>query len=208
MSSAVAKVCTKHHLHTVHLISASYSRSFPALIDSGTNANFMNQAFAAELGLSSLLLFQFLKVTALDGCLLCTVTHYTSEVWLTFPDSHAEKINCHLFNSSQEVFNKAKATSLPPHQTNDCAIDLLPGTSPPKRRLYSVCSPVNVRPWMNMLTVLSRQESFVLLLHQPGKDSSLSLRRTCLSACLPVCTPSFLSHPVLNCCKRYSLSWT
>ena len=39
------------------------------------------------------------------------------------------------------VFSKAKATSLPPHRPYDCAIDLLPGTSPPKGRLYSLSEP-------------------------------------------------------------------
>ncbi len=37
-----------------------------------------------------------------------------------------------------EVFNKSRASSLPPHRPYDCAIDLLPGTSPPKGRLYSL----------------------------------------------------------------------
>ncbi|XP_041810033.1 uncharacterized protein lrfn4b [Chelmon rostratus] len=41
----------------------------------------------------------------------------------------------------KEVFNKARATSLPPHRPYDCAIDLLPGTSPPKGRLYSLSAP-------------------------------------------------------------------
>lgn len=35
----------------------------------------------------------------------------------------------------------AKATSLPPHRPYDCCIDLLPGASPPKGRLYSVSAP-------------------------------------------------------------------
>ncbi|KAI3354114.1 hypothetical protein L3Q82_018667 [Scortum barcoo] len=38
----------------------------------------------------------------------------------------------------REVFNKAKATSLPPHRPYDCAIDLQPGTTPPRGRLYSL----------------------------------------------------------------------
>ncbi len=39
------------------------------------------------------------------------------------------------------VFSKSRATSLPPHRLYDCAIDLLPGTSPPKGRLYSLSGP-------------------------------------------------------------------
>nr|XP_046235229.1 methionine-R-sulfoxide reductase B3 isoform X1 [Scatophagus argus] len=41
----------------------------------------------------------------------------------------------------KQVFSKAKATSLPPHRPYDCAIDLLPGTSPPRGRLYSLSGP-------------------------------------------------------------------
>ncbi|KAI3359440.1 hypothetical protein L3Q82_002948 [Scortum barcoo] len=40
-----------------------------------------------------------------------------------------------------EVFNKVKATSLPPHREWDCAIDLLPGAPIPKARLYSISGP-------------------------------------------------------------------
>eukprot|EP00064_Thunnus_orientalis_P011665 superscaffoldBa00001704_g11696 len=39
------------------------------------------------------------------------------------------------------VFSKAKATSLPLHRPYDCAIDLLPGTSPSKGCLYSLSQP-------------------------------------------------------------------
>ncbi len=39
------------------------------------------------------------------------------------------------------VFSKSRAASLPPHRPYDCAIDLLPGTSPPKGKLYSLSAP-------------------------------------------------------------------
>ncbi len=45
------------------------------------------------------------------------------------------------YHDFREVFSKAKATSLPPHRPYDCAIDLLPGTSPPRGRLYSLSAP-------------------------------------------------------------------
>ncbi len=41
----------------------------------------------------------------------------------------------------KEVFSKARATSLPPHRPYDCTIDLLPGASPPKGRLYLLSGP-------------------------------------------------------------------
>lgn len=40
-----------------------------------------------------------------------------------------------------EVFSKARATSLPLHHPYDCAIDLLPGTTPPLGWLYFLFGP-------------------------------------------------------------------
>ncbi|XP_041926577.1 uncharacterized protein LOC121690215 [Alosa sapidissima] len=50
---------------------------------------------------------------------------------------------CHLSTwiSRCSVFSKACATSLPPHRPYDLAIDLLPGTSPPRGCLYSLSPP-------------------------------------------------------------------
>ncbi|KAI3359301.1 hypothetical protein L3Q82_002818 [Scortum barcoo] len=45
------------------------------------------------------------------------------------------------YHDLQEVFNKTKATSLPPHRPWDCAIDLLPGAPIPKARIYSISGP-------------------------------------------------------------------
>ena len=45
------------------------------------------------------------------------------------------------YHQLKEVFNKVKATSLPPHRPYDCAIELIPGSTIPKRRLYSVSGP-------------------------------------------------------------------
>ncbi|XP_073522176.1 uncharacterized protein [Phyllobates terribilis] len=38
--------------------------------------------------------------------------------------------------SYADVFNKKEAETLPPHRPYDCPIDLLPGTSPPRGRIY------------------------------------------------------------------------
>jgi hypothetical protein len=45
------------------------------------------------------------------------------------------------YHDLQEVFSKSRAASLPPHRPYDCAIDLLPGKSPPKGKLYSLSVP-------------------------------------------------------------------
>ncbi len=39
------------------------------------------------------------------------------------------------------VFSRSQATSLPPHRPYDCSINLLPGTMPPRGRLYSLSAP-------------------------------------------------------------------
>ncbi len=41
----------------------------------------------------------------------------------------------------QAVFSRSRATSLPPHRPYDFSIDLLPGTMPPRGRLYSLSAP-------------------------------------------------------------------
>ncbi len=44
-----------------------------------------------------------------------------------------------VYHDFHRMFSRAKATSLPPYQSYDCAINLLlPGTSPPKGCLYSL----------------------------------------------------------------------
>ncbi len=40
-----------------------------------------------------------------------------------------------------EVFSKKKASQLPAHRSVDCAIDLLPGTTPPKGRIFPLSQP-------------------------------------------------------------------
>lgn len=45
------------------------------------------------------------------------------------------------YRDLKEVFIKSRAASLPPHRPYDCAIDLVPGMSQPKGRLYSLLVP-------------------------------------------------------------------
>lgn len=40
-----------------------------------------------------------------------------------------------------QVFSKRRASELPPHRSYDCAINLLPGTIPPRGELYSLSGP-------------------------------------------------------------------
>ena len=45
------------------------------------------------------------------------------------------------YTDFREVFSKVKANSLPSHRPYDCAIDLQPGSSPPRGRLFSLSTP-------------------------------------------------------------------
>ncbi|XP_016115469.1 tripartite motif-containing protein 16-like [Sinocyclocheilus grahami] len=53
----------------------------------------------------------------------------------------------------KEVFSKSRAASLPPHRPYDCAIDLVPGTSPPKGKLYSLPVPEREKKPVNLSNV-------------------------------------------------------
>uniref|UniRef100_A0A8K9X149 Gypsy retrotransposon integrase-like protein 1 n=1 Tax=Oncorhynchus mykiss TaxID=8022 RepID=A0A8K9X149_ONCMY len=45
------------------------------------------------------------------------------------------------YHDLRTVFSRSRATSLPPHRSYDCSIDLLPGTTPPRGRVYSLSAP-------------------------------------------------------------------
>lgn len=45
------------------------------------------------------------------------------------------------YHDLRAVFSRSRATSLPPHRPYDCSIDLLPGTTPPRGRLFSLSAP-------------------------------------------------------------------
>lgn len=77
----------------------------------------------------------------------------------------------------KEVFSKSRAASLPPHRPYDCAIELLPGESPPKGKLYSLSVPERGL-WRDTSLILWHLDSFVLPLLQRGRGSSLWERRT------------------------------
>lgn len=45
------------------------------------------------------------------------------------------------YHNLSEAFNKINASKLPPHRASDCAIDLLPGSTPPKGRIFPLSQP-------------------------------------------------------------------
>lgn len=70
------------------------------------------------------------------------------------------------------VFRRSRATSLPPHRPYDCSIDLLPGTMPPRGRLYIPCLRLNVRLWRSISLSLSPLRSLSRPPLPPGRGSS------------------------------------
>lgn len=72
-----------------------------ALVDSGADESLLDWELAKSLNLKVVLLDQPLEASALDGRLLCTVTHRTEPMVLVIDQEHREQISFHLFNSAQ-----------------------------------------------------------------------------------------------------------
>ncbi len=60
-----------------------------------------------------------------------TLTQGNSEV-VHVPSQYADLL---------EAFSKVKATELPPHRSSDCSIELIPGSTPPKGRIFPLSQP-------------------------------------------------------------------
>ncbi|KAI2657474.1 Transposon Tf2-9 polyprotein [Labeo rohita] len=139
-----------------------------ALVDSGEEGNFLDINLAHSLKIPKVELSQPISVVALNGQPLPSVTHTTVSLRLITSGNHSENIDFLLTDSPSApvvlghpwlnehmdlsnvpceyldlkgVFSKSRAASLPPHRPYDCAIDLLPGTTPPKGKLYSLSTP-------------------------------------------------------------------
>ncbi len=78
-----------------------------------------------------------------EGChAACLLSACPSVSCSVFQDEHMDLSNMPSeYRDLKGVFSKSRAASLPPHRPYDCAIDLLPGTSPPKGKLYSLSAP-------------------------------------------------------------------
>ncbi|KAI2660882.1 Retrotransposon-derived protein PEG10 [Labeo rohita] len=107
-----------------------------ALVDSGAEGYFMDFDLACHLHVPIIPLTHKISVNALNGQTLPDITHTTGQ---------NEPVNLSnvpkQYLDLKEVFSKSSAASLPLHRPYDCAIDLLPGTSPPKGKLYSLSAP-------------------------------------------------------------------
>lgn len=193
---------------SVHLRWPGSAVSCQALIDSGAEGSFVDEAWAREQGIPLIELKDSTPVYALDGSILARVRCATVPVSLTVSGNHRETISflifhspytpivlghpwlvehnpqinwsigsilswnlsCHMkclvsafpvvssvsvfqeepgdlfgvpeeYHDLRAVFSHSRATSLPSHRSYDCSIDLLPGTTPPRGRLYSLSAP-------------------------------------------------------------------
>ncbi|KAG1934069.1 retrotransposable element [Pimephales promelas] len=113
----------------VHLQWSSSSVSCSAMIDSGAEGNFVDEEWARQQGIPLTCLKHSTPLFALDGSSL--------------PREEAGDLSGvpEEYHDLREVFSRSRATSLPPHRPYDCGIELLPGTTPPRGRLYSLSAP-------------------------------------------------------------------
>lgn len=72
-----------------------------ALIDSGAEQSFIDEALARELEVPLIALREPLRVSALNGKLLAEVTHCTQEIQLVLSGNHVEKISLFLFKAPE-----------------------------------------------------------------------------------------------------------
>ncbi|KAM9452535.1 uncharacterized protein ACWYII_047030 [Salvelinus alpinus] len=193
---------------SVHLRWTGSAASCSALIDSGAEGCFMDEAWARKHDIPLRELGRITPMFALDGSSLPSIRYETLPLTLTVSGNHSETISflifcspvtpvvlghpwlvchnpsinwssnsilswnvsCHVkclmsaippvssVPSTQEepgdvtgvpeehhdlrtVFSRSRANSLPPHRSYDCCIDLHPGTTSPRGRLFSLSAP-------------------------------------------------------------------
>ncbi|KAK3517074.1 hypothetical protein QTP70_003299 [Hemibagrus guttatus] len=122
-----------------------------ALIDSGAAVNLIDGALVEELGIPTFPCVPSLRITAIDSQPIGEgyLKHQTKllEFQALQDFLHGEVTPAahghlpHPYADFKEVFSEEGAACLPSHQVWDCAIDLLPNTSPPKGRIYPLSLP-------------------------------------------------------------------
>ncbi|KAI2647590.1 Transposon Tf2-6 polyprotein [Labeo rohita] len=112
------------------------SRSCSALIDSGAEGNFIDEDWALQHGVPLQELVDPLPVYALDGSVLSKILRVTIPEELDDLSGVPRE-----YHDLRAVFSRSRAASLPPHRPYDCSIDLIPGSTPPRGKLYSLSNP-------------------------------------------------------------------
>lgn len=88
-------------LFLAKLLLPGTSQVLSSLIDSGTDANFINKELVCQLRISKVPLSKSVPARALDGHLLGMVTHQTEPVNLLMSGNHNETIQFHVLPSSR-----------------------------------------------------------------------------------------------------------
>ncbi len=121
--------CVSFAVSGNHRESVVHSLSFRGIIGwTSTTLRWIGPA--VRLCLRASLVMRAVLVVPLPLCLLCYRLRQ-----LISPGVPAEYLDLRL------VFSRSRTTSLPPHRPFDSAIDVLPGTSPPRGHLFSLSGP-------------------------------------------------------------------
>ncbi|KAL4007989.1 hypothetical protein ACER0C_001841 [Sarotherodon galilaeus] len=99
--SGATKIMLPHLSCPAKLIFLSRTHPCEALIDSGAEQSFIDEALARELEIPLIALREPLRVSALNGKLLAEVTHCTQEIQLVLSGNHVEKISLFLFKAPE-----------------------------------------------------------------------------------------------------------
>ena len=76
--------------------------TFSVFIDSGADANLLDMLLASQLEIGRKLLERLIHATALDGHLLCRVTHRSAPLQMSMSGNHTETLAFHLIYSPQQ----------------------------------------------------------------------------------------------------------
>ncbi|KAL0150990.1 hypothetical protein M9458_053717 [Cirrhinus mrigala] len=131
---------------SVQLLAPSLSVPAQALIDSGSSGNFISVTTLQKLALKPNRLTSLFTISTIRGEPLekGRINHCSPVIRLRIVESRPTTKSTFIpkeYRAFQDVFSKKAATQLPPHRPWDCAIDLLPGATLPKARIYPLPIP-------------------------------------------------------------------
>ena len=87
----------------VRLLLPQGSQTLATLIDSGSDANIIDNDLALQLGVGRIRLPVPVSANALDGHLLGTVTHQTVPIHMLLSGNHHETIQFHILSSPRHL---------------------------------------------------------------------------------------------------------
>ncbi|KAL0150705.1 hypothetical protein M9458_054009, partial [Cirrhinus mrigala] len=113
------------------------TQSCAALIDSGAEGNFMDEDWALDHGIPLLSVLNDPPTTyVLDGHVLSKISR------ATVPEEPGDLSGVpREYHDLRAVFSRSRSATLSPHRPYNCSIDLIPGSIPPRGKLYSLSVP-------------------------------------------------------------------